>query len=263
DFAKNPQDAAKRINSWVEEQTRQRIRNVISDDALNEASRLVLVNAIYMQAPWAKKFKSVNTKPRPFRVADSKPVNVPTMVDQREFGYLKQRGFCVIAIPYAGGDLQFLILLPDKVKGLAGLEKKLTAADFLKFTNLSLREIILYLPKLKLEPPALSLSKGLQSLGMKSAFDQPRGSANFNRIAPPQQSDYLRISDIVHKTHLNLDEEGTEAAAATVIFMTMSSVGASDYIKPIEVRVDRPFLFVIQHRVSGTCLFLGRVVDPR
>lgn len=122
--------------------------------------------------------------------------------------------------------------------------------------------VILYLPKFKLEPPLMSLGLELQALGMKSAFDQPRGTANFDRIAPRRASDYLYISEVFHKTFLKLDENGTEAAAATAFTAILGSQ-MGERPKPIEVRVDHPFLFAIQHRTSGACLFLGRVCDPR
>jgi serpin B len=123
------------------------------------------------------------------------------------------------------------------------------------------RDVTLHLPKFRLEPPMLPLSKKLQALGMKSAFDQPLHSANFDRIAPRRPNDYLFITEVFHKSFLNLDEEGTEAAAATALHVSTS--GIYEPPKPIEVRVDHPFLFAIQHRPSGACLFLGRVTDPR
>ena len=101
----------------------------------------------------------------------------------------------------------------------------------------------------------------LRRLGVKSAFDEPQGSANFDRIAPRQPNDYLKISEVFHQTFIALDEEGTEAAAATAAVMMFGAM--ADPKKPIEVRVDRPFLFAIQHRASGACLFLGRITDPR
>jgi serpin B len=108
----------------------------------------------------------------------------------------------------------------------------------------------------------MALGRELRALGMKSAFDQPRGSANFDRIAPRRPDDYLCISEVFHKTFLSLDEKGTEAAAATAVAMVTASA-VREKPKPIEVRVDRPFLFAIQHRASGACLFLGRLSDPR
>jgi serpin B len=103
----------------------------------------------------------------------------------------------------------------------------------------------------------------LRALGMKSAFDDPRGSANLDRMASPQANDHLHLSEVFHKTLIAVDEIGTEAAAATVAAVRLGGVGVVKHSPPIEVRVDRPFVFAIQHVPSGTCLFLGRVTDPR
>ena len=116
------------------------------------------------------------------------------------------------------------------------------------------------MPKFKFEPPTIALADKLQTLGMRSAFDQPKGSANFDKIAPRKPDDYLAISEVFHKTFIAVDEKGTEAAAATSI--TMLGVRAIRP-EPIEVKVDRPFLYAIQHVPSGACLFIGRVTDPR
>jgi serpin B len=123
-------------------------------------------------------------------------------------------------------------------------------------------EILLYLPKWRLEPPLFTLRKTFEALGMESAFDVPQGSANFNGIAPRRPNDYLYISNVFHKTFVEIDEKGTEAAAATAVVM-MRATAHLEEPKPLEVRVDRPFLFAIQHRPSGACLFIGRVTDPR
>jgi serpin B len=122
--------------------------------------------------------------------------------------------------------------------------------------------VILHLPKFKLEPPTMSLTKELQGLGMKTAFDQPIGSANFDRLAPRRGNDYLFISEVFHKTFIAVDEKGTEAAAATAVAMDLGTA-IEEPSKPVEVKVDRPFVFAIQHGPSGACLFLGRVTDPR
>ena len=259
DFVKNPLEATKHINVWVEDQTRQRIRDLIPKGALDRLTRLVLVNAIYLKAPWADEFSQSATQPRPFYVMGGEPVDVPTMTGTRQVGYASRGGFRVVAIPYRGVAIQFLILLPDQVDGLAALEGKLTAGQLSECANLSGQEVILFLPKIKLEPPLMTLGKQLQTLGMRTAFDQPRGSANFDRMAPRRAGEYLYLSEVFHKTFLKLDEKGTEAAAATAV--AVRAARASE--RPIEVRIDHPFLFAIQHRPSGACLFLGRVTDPR
>jgi len=117
------------------------------------------------------------------------------------------------------------------------------------------------LPKFRVEGHTLPLGIALRQLGLKRAFDEPAGSANFDRIAPRQPNDYLAISEVFHQTFVALDELGTEAAAATAVTMFLGGFATAP--RPIEVRIDRPFLFAVQHRASGACLFFGRIVDPR
>jgi serpin B len=261
DFFKDSAGATKHINGWIEQQTRQRIREVISPGALDELTRLVLVNAVYLKAPWAEPFEASATRPEPFHLNGGKGVDVLTMKQQCELRYAKGSGFCALALPYRGHGLSFLLFLPDKVDGVASVEAKLTSAQLGGALKWEAREVTLYLPKFKLEPPPFQLSGTLQALGMNSAFNKPPGSANFDRIAPRRPDDYLAIAEVFHKTFLNLDEQGTEAVAATAVHAY--TYGIHEPPKPITVRVDHPFLFAIQHRASGACLFLGRVVDPR
>jgi len=262
DFKHNPAKAAKTINDWVEDKTNKRIKDLVPADALNALTRLVLVNAIYLKAPWANPFPESATKPLPFHVADSATVDVPTMSIQKSFGYAKARGVTVVSVPYSGGELQFLIILPDDVKGLAKIEAELTADKLTGWANLPNQDVRLFLPKFKMQPPTLPLGDALQKLGMLTAFDKPPGSANFDRIAPRRPTDYLSISDVFHKTFISVDEKGTEAAAATAVAMRAAGFMRQPP-EPVEVKVDHPFLFAIQHRASGACLFLGHVVNPK
>ena len=259
-FAQHPDQATQKINSWVEEATHQRIRDLIPKDALDQTTRLVLVNAIYLKAAWAQEFAKSATQPAAFLTGGT--TDVPTMHLTSRLGYAKRNGYTAVTLPYIGGDLQFLILLPDQPNGLPGLEAKLDATALSGCAALEPHKIILSLPKFKMEPPTLALSAALQSLGMKSAFDIPPRSANFDRMAQRTPDRYLYISQVFHKTFLSLDENGTEAAAATAVAMMMMSAMPAPEPPPIEVRVDHPFLFAIQHRSSGACLFLGRMTDP-
>lgn len=261
-FKKEPVAATERINQWVAEQTRKRIQNLIPSP-LATSTRLVLTNALYLKAPWASEFTSQLTKPEPFHLAGGGRAEVPTMQKRESLRYAKRDGFSIVALPYSGGDLQFVVLLPDEVDRLAGVEKKLSAELLASCTKLESTDVVLYLPKFNLQPPTLPLGRELQSLGMQSAFDIPMGSANFDRIAPRRPDDYLAISEVFHKTFIEVDEHGTEAAAATAVAMMATSALGSPPPPPVEVRVDRPFLYAIQHVPSGACLFLGRVTDPR
>ena len=264
DFVTNASGATQHINHWVADQTRDRIRDLIPANALNKMTRLVLANALYLKAPWADPFSEKATQPEPFHVHGGTPVDVPTMRKEAPFGFAKREGFIAASVPYVGNDLQFLVLLPDDVNGLHALESKLTEDMLAKCAKLETREEVdLHLPKFKFEPPTIALAEKLQALGMKSAFDIPRGSANFDGIAPRKPNDYLYISNVFHKTFIAVDEKGTEAAAATAVVMMRATAMAGPKPKPIEVKVDRPFVYAIQHVPSGVCLFLGRVTDPR
>ena len=262
DFVADPAAATQRINKWVADQTRDRIRDLIPGGALDKTTRLVLANALYLKAPWANEFSQNATQPEPFFIG-SAPVNVPMMRKTTNFGYARREGFTVVTIPYAGNDLQFVVLLPDDINGLHELESKLNADVLAGCAKIEKREVDLHLPKFKLEPPTITLAKQFEALGMKTAFNQPKGSANFDKIAPRTPDDYLYISQIFHKTFIAVDEKGTEAAAATAVAMMAATGLAAPKPTPVEVKVDRPFVYAIQHVPSGVCLFLGRVTDPR
>jgi len=264
DFVADPAAATQRINKWVADQTRDRIRDLIPGGALDKTTRLVLANALYLKAPWASEFSQNATQPEPFFARGGASVDVPMMrKTDKNFGYAKHEGFTVVGVPYAGNELQFVILLPDDQSGLRALESKLSADVLASCAKLQKRDVDLYLPKFKLEPPTITLAKQFESLGMKTVFDQPKGSANFDKIAPRTPDDYLYISQIFHKTFIAVDEKGTEAAAATAVAMMAGTALRSPPPPPIEVKVDRPFVYAIQHVPSGVCLFLGRVTDPR
>src|SRR5205823_342940 len=264
DFITDASRATQHTNHWVADQTHDRSRDLIPAEALNKMTRLVLANALYLKAAWADSFSEKATQPEPFHVRGGTPVDVPTMNKRAQFGFAKREGFIAVSLPYVGNDLQFLVLLPDDVNGLRALESKLTASMLAECAKLETREEVdLHLPKFKFEPPTIALAEKLQVLGMKNAFDIPRGSANFDGIAPRKPNDYLYISNVFHKTFIAVDEKGTEAAAATAVVMMRATAMAGPKPKPIEVRVDRPFVYAIQHVPSGVCLFLGRVTDPR
>ncbi len=264
DFGADPAAATQHINKWVADQTRYRIRDLIPGGALDKTTRLVLANALYLKAPWASEFSDYATKPEPFFVRGGGSSDVPMMRKTSDhFGYARREGFTVVSLPYAGDELQFVVLLPDEVNGLHSLESKLTGELLAQCAKLERRDVDLHLPKFKLQPATIALAENFEALGMKTAFDKPQGSANFDRIAPRKPNDYLCISQIFHKTFIAVDEKGTEAAAATAVAMVAGAALRSPPPPPIEVKVDRPFVYAIQHVPSGVCLFLGRVTDPR
>jgi serpin B len=263
DFVADPAAATQHINKWVADQTRDRIRDLIPGGALDKTTRLVLANALYLKAPWANEFSQNATQSEPFFVRGA-PVDVPMMrKTDKNFGYARREGFTAVSLPYAGNELQFVVLLPDDINGLRELESKLNADVLAGCAKLEKRDVDLYLPKFKLEPTTIALKEKFQALGMKTAFDDPQGSANFDKLAPRKPNDYLYISNIFHKTFIAVDERGTEAAAATAVVMMRATSMPGPKPPPIEVKVDRPFIYAIQHVPSGVCLFLGRVTDPR
>jgi serpin B len=264
DFIADPAAATQHINKWVAGRTHDRIRDLIPGGALDKTTRLVLANALYLKAPWASEFSQNATQPEPFFVHGRAPVDVPMMrKTDKHFGYARHEGFTVVSLPYAGDDLQFVVLLPDEINGLRKLESKLTGDLLAGCAKLENRDVDLHLPKFKLEPPTITLAEKFEALGMKTAFDKPQGSANFDKMAPRKPNDYLYISQIFHKTFIAVDEKGTEAAAATAVAMMAGTALRSPPPPPIEVKVDRPFVYALQHVPSGVCLFLGRVSDPR
>ncbi len=263
DFAHASEAARATINGWVEEQTKGKIQDLIPPSGVTRATRLVLANAIYLHAGWARPFEPASTEPVPFFVHGTDSAMVPTMSQVSSCGYVHRDGYTAVSLRYVGGGLQFLILLPDDRDGLPALERKVTPELLADCANLPAAEIALHLPKFKLAPPTLALDSQLKQLGLKTAFDEPHGSANFDRMAPRKPDDYLYIGAVFHKTFIALDEQGTEAAAATAVVMMRALAVFANKPKPVEVQVDHPFLFAIQHVSSGACLFLGRVTDPR
>lgn len=262
-FIKDHDGERQEINHWVEKQTQKRIRDLIPEGGLSADTRLVLVNALYFKAAWADDFNVQATAPQPFHVNGAKSTaEVPTMSQQEHLRYLNGRGFQAVTLPYAGNDLHFLLIVPDDINGVSAVEKKLTPETLLACAKAEYREVILHLPKFKITPPTVPLSEVLQKMGMTTAFDKPAGSADFDAMAPKKPDDYLCISEVFHKTFIELDEKGTEAAAATAVAMAYAGAAAPTQ-KPIELKADRPFLFAIQHAGSGACLFFGRVSDPR
>ena len=265
DFVTAAESARLTINAWVEDQTRQKILDLIPAGGVNRATRLVLVNALYLKAPWAMPFDKSATTPRAFHFTPGSSSDVLTMQFTADLGYTAADGFTVVALDYLGGGLQFVIVLPDASQTVDTVAARLTPAHFTQWANLkkdSTKKVALYLPKFKVAGGTVPLGSALCALGMKSAFDLPVGSANFAGIAPRQPDNYLKISEVFHQTYVAVDEEGTEAAAATAVAMAgTTSIVITD--PPVEVHVDRPFLFAIQDRASGACLFLGRIANPQ
>ncbi|MCU0722107.1 MAG: serpin family protein [Planctomycetes bacterium] len=255
DFAKATEAARKAINGWVEQKTRDRIKDLIGEGRLSSATRLVLVNAIYFKSPWDEAFWKQATRPAPFRLASGEEVQVPTMFRTDHYPAMETETFRALALPYARGELSMLVLVPKAADGLPALEGLLGAEALEGWVKaLETRRLKVGLPKFRTEC-AFELSPELQAMGMKDAFDYP--AADFTGISPTKE---LFIGLVIHKAFVDVNEEGTEAAAATAIAM---KAGGPPPREPPAFVVDRPFLFLIRDNKTGSILFLGRITDPR
>jgi serpin B len=250
DFEKDPAGACKLIDSWVSDQTVGRIPKLL--DSLDAATRLVLVNAIYLKAPWQTPFDETATKNAPFTRLGGSQVSVPTMsLGLSEGSYASGSGWQAVDLPYAGGSLAMTIVVPDD---LAAFESSLDAVRFAQITAaLQPAAVDLTLPRFKIETKS-NLASALAGMGMPLAFDPNR--ADFSGITTQEQ---LYISKVIHQANISVDEKGTEASAATAVVMAAAS-GAPT--QPVTLHVDRPFIFAVRDTKTGAILFLGRVVDP-
>jgi serpin B len=252
DFARATERARKTINAWVEDRTREKIKELLKPGVLTPLTRLVLTNAIYFKGNWASEFKKERTSDAPFHVTPERTVNVPTMRQTAKFGYTDTPGLQVLEMPYVGGELSMVVLLPKKADGLAEFEATLSAAQLKTWVSrLRTRKVAVFLPKFKLEF-GIGLAKTLAAMGMPRAFDDRR--ADFSGMDGTRE---LYISAVIHKAFVDVNEEGTEAAAATAVVIGKRSVSRLPVF-----RADRPFVFLIRDRVTGSVLFIGRVTDP-
>jgi len=238
------------INAWVEEKTENKIQNLIPPGMLDISTFLVLVNAIYFKGNWASQFDQRLTHDAPFRVTPDEQVQVPMMTQKHEFRYGEDDGLQILELPYAGDDLSMVVLLPREIDGLTELEERLTVENLGRWTkNLRQREVQVLLPRFEITFP-FRLDDTLKSMGMVDAF----GNADFSGMDGTKS---LFIGAVLHKAFVVVNEEGTEAAAATAVIMAM---GLSSL--PPVFRADHPFVFLIRENSTGSILFLGRVVRP-
>jgi serpin B len=240
DYRTDSEGARRKINDWVEEQTNDRIQNLIAEGALSPLTRLVLANAIYFKGEWASQFKKENTRPSPFTLLDGPKIDVPMMSRTGDFKLAHTEEIQALELPYEGEDLSMLILLPNPGEDLA-----LPWPADLEFNEM---EVMVQLPKFKLEAE-FYLGRTLASMGMPLAFSS---QADFSGMDGTRN---LFIDEVIHKAFVEVNEEGTEAAAATAVVMRTTSM-------PPQFVADRPFLFLIRENAAGTILFIGRVTDP-
>ena len=252
DFKMAHEAARRQINSWVEEKTKDKIKDLIKPGVLDALTRLVLTNAIYFKGKWASQFEKSETRKGLFRLAPGRSVDVSMMTRKQKFGYMENDSLQVLELPYAGKDLSMIVLLPKAVDGLVRLENSLSMNSFSAWiSRLREVEILVSLPRFKVTSQ-FRLDKTLASMGMPDAFDL---NADFSGMDGTKR---LFISAVIHKAFVDVNEEGSEAAAATAV-----AIGLKCMPLPLPVfRADHPFIFLIRHNPSGSILFLGRLVDP-
>ncbi|MBY0527462.1 MAG: sigma-70 family RNA polymerase sigma factor [Gemmataceae bacterium] len=254
DYVNAREEARKIINSWVEKQTQDKIKELLLEDHVTPDTRLILTNAIYFKAEWETKFYKNATVAQPFHISAAKKLEVPTMHRTAKFGYLSEDTFQVLEMPFVGKELSMVVLLPKKVDGLANLEKSLTADKLTEWqAKVKETEIEVSLPKFRVTTP-LNLKDELIAMGMTLPFMARR--ADFSGMTNSREG--LCISQVVHKTFVDVNEEGTEAAGATAVIMGRGAAPR----EAIAFNADHPFLFLIRDNRTGSVLFAGRVADP-
>jgi serpin B len=254
DFARRTEPARQRINAWVEEQTQGKIRDLIPPGVLDSMTRLVLTNAIYFKGVWTEPFKKEATQQAPFRISTTQQADVPLMYQQDDFRYSAGEGLKVLELPYGKGDLAMLVLLPDEIEGLSALEAKLNTDNLSRWqSGLREQEVRVYLPRFTLTSQ-FQLADVLKAMGMTRVFTP--GEVDLSGMSSEEE---LFVSAVIHKAFVDVNEEGTEAAAATGVGVKT----AAAILEPAVFRADHPFVFLIRDNRTGSILFLGRLVNPR
>jgi len=252
DFMTEPEPSRLVINEWVSDQTEEKIQNLIPQGMVTSLTRLVLTNAVYFNAAWARPFNEAATSDGAFSRLDGSQVTVPMMTQELVLAYHRGTDFTAVEMPYDGNELSMLLLLPD-TGSFTTFEASLSSGMF----NTILAEsqannVSLIMPRFEFRTD-LSLTQTLSDLGMPIAFAP--GAADLSGMDGTLN---LFISAVLHKAYIKVNEQGTEAAAATAVIVGETSVPPD----PIVVTLDRPFVFLIRDIETGTILFLGRVLDP-
>jgi len=251
DFKGETEKSRITINNWVEDQTNNKIKNLIPQGAIDGSTRLVLTNAVYFKGDWVLKFDKKKTKEADFKVSPDKTVKVQMMSligDKAKFNYAETEELQILEMPYEGDELSMLVILPRKNLESIDInnEKLNELKGMLHETNVGV-----YMPKFKFETKYF-MKEDLKEMGMPTAFNQ--NTADFSGMTGNRD---LFISKVIHQAFVEVNEEGTEAAAATAVVMAKSAAFKSDIF-----RADHPFIFIIQQKATGNILFMGRVVNP-
>ncbi len=254
-FRSSKIEALRAINTWVEDQTRNKIRDLIKPDQIGQGTRLVLTNALYFKGLWANPFSEQRTAMGDFHVSASETIKTPLMNQTERFRYVEAKEFRALELPYKGRSLSFVLLLPKAVDGLPALESSLSAESLSNVLGgFSPHRVDVTLPRFKVTSE-FELKPALSALGMVRAFDPTR--ADFSGMTGTRD---FSLSAVIHKAFIDVQEAGTEAAAATAVVMMRSAMVVPT--EPVVFRADHPFLFLIRDIRTGTILFLGRFVKP-
>jgi serpin B len=249
DYEKDPEAARQLINAWVNTKTQQRIPELIPQGPITVDTRLTLVNAIYMKAPWLKVFAKDGTRPAPFTTIGGSVVQAPMMHLTEDLAFATGSGWQAVELPYMGEDLSMLIVLPDADTSLADAVAALALVSGVAST----RKVKLSLPKFDIET-STELAPLLAAMGMPSAFSD---TADFSGMTTATK---LTIAAVIHQANITVDEDGTEAAAATAV--VIRATAAPEPQEPVELLVNRPFVFAIRDNPTGAVLFVGHIGDP-
>jgi serpin B len=256
DFKDATEAARLKINQWVEQQTDNKIKDLLQPGVLSSRTRLVLTNAIYFKGDWQTQFDKAQTRDEDFHLSAAQNVKAPMMHREGGFNYFDGGTFQILEIPYKSAELSMIVLLPNDVGGMFALEQSLTAPNTRQWLG-QLRpvpKVIMTLPKFKMTQQ-FELQDTLGAMGMTLAFD---AHADFSGMTGNRE---FYISAAIHKAYIDVNEEGTEAAAATAVVMRSMMARMQQPAPPV-FRADHPFIFLIRDNRSGGILFMGRVTDP-
>jgi serpin B len=261
DFRGDADGSRRHINDWVAARTGDRIQDLLPARSIQPDTRLVLANAAYFLGRWARRFEPAATRPDVFWAEGRREIRAPLMRQTERFRYAAGPGWKLLEMPYVGAELAMAVILPDARDGLAELERGLSVAELERWlATISDTRVAVVLPRFRVAPgESARLDRLLAAMGMPTAFT---AQADFGAMAdPPDPDDRLAIGAVYHKAFVQVDEAGTEAAAATAVAMAPGGAPRPAPAPP-EFRADHPFLFLIRDLRSGIILFLGRLVDP-
>lgn len=259
---KDPEAVVSKVNQWADRNTKNKIRKVISKDAIEENTIMLLLNAIYFKDKWKSEFNKSATKDDNFFITASNKIITPMMNKTTLFSYMDSGNFQAVKLPYKTGNYSMLILLPKGIEGLSELENSLDWIDIAELSSkLYSADVELSMPSFKFEYPVDNLKKSLIDLGMKDAFDE--GKADFRDMLNGLDNTGLYIQDVIHRALVEVNEKGTEAAAVTVVLSGIHTSAVPAPIRHYKMKIDHPFLFFIVEEKTKSIMFMGRCVNPK